>query len=131
MSYPLDLDEYSEDRLRKELNDREADRRKGLCDYCKRSPSDTACRFPDRHHAPIAAKPTADQPLLDEMWQRLVQETHSVQIYAYCTNGDEVSVSLSWNYGQGRRRLQSYESTLSAAVQGAYIRHRKRKESIE
>lgn len=50
MSYPRDLDEYTEEELRAELRRREAFRALGLCDYCGR-PALTTCRFPDRHRA--------------------------------------------------------------------------------
>lgn len=65
MSFLLDLDEMSEERLQRELDRRKALRAKGLCDYCERPPSSTPCRFPDRHNrgSPIGvmtdARPTA------------------------------------------------------------------------
>ena len=56
MSLPRDLDEYSDDELIRELA-RRADRREnGVCDYCLRPSSATACRFPVRHEAPRRRK---------------------------------------------------------------------------
>ncbi|MGD9749416.1 MAG: hypothetical protein AB7W59_00310 [Acidimicrobiia bacterium] len=56
MGYPKDLDEYSEDQLKGELERRAGLRAKGLCDYCGRPPSEPACRFQGRHHAAIAPR---------------------------------------------------------------------------
>lgn len=49
MSYPIDLDEYSEDRLKGELARRKKLRAKGLCDYCERSWETKPCAQSDRH----------------------------------------------------------------------------------
>jgi len=49
MSYPLDLDEISEENLRGELKRREQHWQAGLCDYCGRKPETPPCKFPDRH----------------------------------------------------------------------------------
>lgn len=49
MSYPLDLDEMGEDRIKIELAQRERRRAAGRCDYCDRPPSSPACKFPRRH----------------------------------------------------------------------------------
>jgi hypothetical protein len=49
MSYPLDLDEIGEERIKLELSQREQNRAAGLCDYCNRPPSSPVCKFPRRH----------------------------------------------------------------------------------
>lgn len=51
MGYPRDLDEYTDEELRAELEGRERLRALALCDYCGRSWETRACRFPDRHAA--------------------------------------------------------------------------------
>ncbi len=51
MSYPLNLDEYTEEQLKKELDRRAKTRAKGKCDYCERKiGSKQACKFPERHN---------------------------------------------------------------------------------
>lgn len=57
MSYSLDLDEYSEKRLREELRHRRKLRRAGKCDYCGRDPSTPPCKFPERHKAKPEKEP--------------------------------------------------------------------------
>jgi hypothetical protein len=49
MSYPLDLDEYSERSLQAELELRASLRSQGLCDYCRQTGDKPACKFPERH----------------------------------------------------------------------------------
>jgi hypothetical protein len=50
MSYPLGLDEHSEQDLRNELILREARQRQGLCDYCNRKVNtEPVCKFSERH----------------------------------------------------------------------------------
>jgi hypothetical protein len=49
VSYPKDLDEYTEAELKAELERRQKAREAGLCDYCGRQPSQPACRFPERY----------------------------------------------------------------------------------
>lgn len=50
MSYPMDLDEYSEERLLNELLRRSKARSLGYCDYCGRDLGlEPVCRFPERH----------------------------------------------------------------------------------
>lgn len=49
MSYPKDLDEYSEEDLDAELKRRADLRLKGLCDYCGRHRDMPTCRMPKRH----------------------------------------------------------------------------------
>jgi hypothetical protein len=49
ISYPLDLDEYGEDRILLELSRRGKLRARGVCDYCERPPAAPACKFPRRH----------------------------------------------------------------------------------
>lgn len=49
MSYPRDLDEYSDVELVGEVTRRKEARAKGLCDYCNRPVSEPSCRFPLRH----------------------------------------------------------------------------------
>lgn len=50
VSYPLDLDEMGEDRIKIELAQRERRRAAGRCDYCGRLPSSPSCKFPRRHN---------------------------------------------------------------------------------
>lgn len=50
MSYPRDLDEYSEYELITELKERALKRNSGRCDYCNRHLGDgDPCKFPERH----------------------------------------------------------------------------------
>ena len=50
MSYPRDLDEYTEKELNDELILRDARQKVGLCDYCNRQiNSEPVCKFPKRH----------------------------------------------------------------------------------
>lgn len=51
MSYPRDLDEYDDEDLQEELDRRAELKKKGLCTYCKRKVTASACRFPERHKA--------------------------------------------------------------------------------
>lgn len=53
VSYPVDLDEMSEDKLRAELVRREEARRESKCGYCGRSAAETSCKFPERHPKPV------------------------------------------------------------------------------
>lgn len=53
MSYPRDLDEFEDIELFQEIERRKDDRAKGLCDYCHRAYTTSACRFADRHRAPV------------------------------------------------------------------------------
>lgn len=56
MSYPMDLDEYDEQRLIAELVRRATARANGKCDYCTYPMGEptprgyASCRFPDRHN---------------------------------------------------------------------------------
>lgn len=56
MSYPRDLDEYDTEELQTELERRAKLRKKGLCSYCKRAVTASACRFPERHKAAKSGK---------------------------------------------------------------------------
>ena len=56
MSYRLDLDEMSEEKLLAELFRRSKLRAQGLCDYCGRLPSTNPCKFPHRHNPPPGKK---------------------------------------------------------------------------
>lgn len=57
MSYPVDLEEMDEQRLRDEIARRDAARAEGKCDYCGRWLGQLPfCRFPERH-ANHGAKP--------------------------------------------------------------------------
>lgn len=49
MSYPKDLDEYTEQEMREELARRMTNRDLGLCDYCGRPGKTPPCRMRDRH----------------------------------------------------------------------------------
>jgi len=50
MSYPRDLDEYTDQELSEELTARAARRYLGTCDYCSRfKDQGVPCRFPRRH----------------------------------------------------------------------------------
>ena len=49
MSYPKDLDEYTDDELKDELGRRKQLMLKGLCTYCNRPGETPTCKFPDRH----------------------------------------------------------------------------------
>jgi hypothetical protein len=50
MSYPMDLDQYTDDRLRDELTRRSRERKEEKCAYCLRDQVDckkTPCAFPN------------------------------------------------------------------------------------
>lgn len=49
MSYPRDLDEYSDEELREEIARREDCRARGVCDYCGKNGNAPKCRFKNRH----------------------------------------------------------------------------------
>jgi hypothetical protein len=49
MGYLMDLDEYSDEQLKEELERRRKLAKKGLCTYCGRSVDAPTCRFPERH----------------------------------------------------------------------------------
>ena len=49
MSYPRDLDDYSEKELRDEISRREVLAKKGLCTYCEGKRNTTPCQYPARH----------------------------------------------------------------------------------
>lgn len=55
MSYPKDLDEYSDGELIGHLSYRRGMRAKGVCDYCLRTPDTKPCKLPDRHCHPDIA----------------------------------------------------------------------------
>lgn len=57
MSYPKDLDEYTDAQLREELARREQARAEGRCDYCGRGNAASACRFPNRHALGDSGRP--------------------------------------------------------------------------
>ena len=51
MSYPMGLDEYTTERLQKEIDERKARHNSGLCTYCERPHGKLpACKFPERHN---------------------------------------------------------------------------------
>jgi len=50
MSYPRDLEEYSEVELQDELKRRQNARDHGFCDYCGRRFDTPPCKFPWRHY---------------------------------------------------------------------------------
>jgi hypothetical protein len=52
MSYPRDLDDYTEAELQGELKSREEVRALGVCDYCRRHPFTKPCKFSERHRDP-------------------------------------------------------------------------------
>jgi hypothetical protein len=56
MSLPRDLDEVPGHELRAEIERRSVARARGVCDYCGRDPSETACKFPERHRASAKRK---------------------------------------------------------------------------
>ena len=49
VSYPRDLDEFTEEELREKLARREECRARGVCDYCEKNGNAPKCRFPRRH----------------------------------------------------------------------------------
>lgn len=52
MSYPKNIEEYTDAELTLELTRRADLRRNGLCDYCARPPGTEPCKFPKRHRIP-------------------------------------------------------------------------------
>lgn len=61
MSYPRDLDEFTEEELRAELARRTAARERGVCDYCGRLPTEKSCKEFERHHDPLIVPYDADR----------------------------------------------------------------------
>lgn len=61
MSYPKDLDDYSDEALQGELDRRERCRQKGKCDYCGKSRTSEACRLPLRHETGPKGQPTKSE----------------------------------------------------------------------
>jgi hypothetical protein len=58
MSYPVELDEYTDEALRAELARRHFAQREGKCSYCGRPlRSEPRCRFPERHELYAATDP--------------------------------------------------------------------------
>lgn len=49
MSYYKDLDEYTEQELKDELERRRTLRDEGKCDYCQQYGNTILCKFPERH----------------------------------------------------------------------------------
>ncbi len=70
MGYPLDLDEYDEQRLAGELELRQGRRSQGLCDYCGREPDTNPCKFPERHRGALAIR-EQDMAALAEVGEEL------------------------------------------------------------
>jgi len=106
MSYPLDLDEYSEARLIAELTHRATLRAEGVCDYCGRNSNLPACRFPERHnlatrqsvenYRPFSGDVEFQQEFFrrkpDDRWvvavgSRPEDPSHTFQIVSWSTNG--------------------------------------------
>lgn len=52
MSYPRDIDSYTEAELQGELDARTTTRARGRCDYCNRHPFTRPCMHPERHRDP-------------------------------------------------------------------------------
>ncbi len=51
MSYPRDLDDYSDEELMQELNERQHRRHGRLCTYCAQRYDHPSCKYPERHKA--------------------------------------------------------------------------------
>ena len=49
MSYPRDLDDYSDEELMQELNERQHRRHGRVCTYCGGGYDTPLCKHPDRH----------------------------------------------------------------------------------
>lgn len=81
MSYPKDLEDYSDDQLSDELARRNRCRVELRCDYCERLQSSPPCRHADRHRQPpswpagphLPAQPT--EPWYDELGVRVDRAT--------------------------------------------------------
>lgn len=57
MSYPKDLDEYTDQELSRELTHRAERRYHGRCDYCHRLRDEgEPCKFPRRHRMALNTK---------------------------------------------------------------------------
>lgn len=56
MSYPKDIDEYSQDEILIELERRYFLRARGNCDYCGRSLGAPACKLPERHEGKVGVQ---------------------------------------------------------------------------
>jgi hypothetical protein len=119
MSFPRSLDEVSEYALHKELEERAAKRRNGLCDYCGRTPDTPPCKFPQRHNR------TAPEDTLDAMWDALAHNAYRLEVSVLKIGASRTTI-VSWNYGQGCHRLTASEGSLSTAVRSAYQRHLER-----
>lgn len=68
MSYPKDLDEYTDGELDGHLSYRRGMRAKGVCDYCLRTPDTKPCKLPERHRHPMIAELTS---LTNASWNTL------------------------------------------------------------
>lgn len=62
MSYPKDLEDYSDDELKNELMRRDQARRNGLCDYCMRPYMLRPCKYLGRHNHPLIRSTVAVPP---------------------------------------------------------------------
>jgi hypothetical protein len=71
MSYPRNLDEIAEERLREELARREQARDNGLCDYCGRPGTSDSCQFPERHNKADKEVDHTYDPAPERQWQKL------------------------------------------------------------
>ena len=57
MSYPRDLDEYTDDELTNEIRRRAEHRRLGQCHYCGRPVTAEPCKFKNLHRDDPGTKP--------------------------------------------------------------------------
>ena len=72
MSYPMDLDEYADNALTKEMDRRYKARDSGVCDYCKQPPGSPVCKVGISRHT---------HPAIDEGIRRKAAEEYRKQDY--------------------------------------------------
>lgn len=91
MSFPRDLDEYSEAELRAELTRRAQVRSTGACDYCGRPVNAEPCRFPARHQ-------TAAEPLERHAFVLMARGPDGLRGFDAVIAGPGVSATLGLDF---------------------------------
>lgn len=92
MSYPRDLDEYSENELLEEIERRRTVRERGLCDYCGRKPTTSPCKFPERHRG----QPSESAQAVEEMDEKCPDCGAPVRAKTMNEGGGVTCTQCSW-----------------------------------
>jgi hypothetical protein len=124
ISYPLDLDEYAEERILLELSRRGKLRARGVCDYCERPPAAPACKFPRRHAdkrigvLPLQAEETPVEAIARKLAEaadggeaRRREKYHAMQTLLV-----ELANVVTVESG----RLQEYKTRAAAVLRGSF-----------